>query len=235
MKPQRFNGTMKPSLFLHNSYSMYQHSSNGAMGYSVNPDCRIFYRRITEVDKPILGKRTRSDSSGSPVTRRKQEQEAIGTNEDEEEISDFRRVHIVQMELSSSTERAISQRDRLRKRFERSSETSSDPNDGITPTPPQSTISYGRRSERPLTTSTTGQPVVSPFVNPVYSSTPRSARMERPSVFYSYEGVPSPNVGYEDGNYHPHPLPSLRSTGMERPLGEYCLLFGRRHVPKRWI
>lgn len=78
------------------------------------------------------------------------------------------------------------------------------------PTPPQSATSAGRRFDGHVAVSKTGQPAVAHYQDPAYSSTPRSAGMERPSVLYSYDGVVSPHTAYETGNYYPHPLPSPR-------------------------
>ncbi|KAJ0125437.1 hypothetical protein J7T55_006783 [Diaporthe amygdali] len=81
----------------------------------------------------------------------------------------------------------------------------------VIPTPTQSTTSGGRRFDGPVAISKTGQPAVAQYQDPAYSSTPRSTGMERPTVFYSYDGVTSPShVSYENGNYYPHPLPSPR-------------------------
>lgn len=65
--------------------------------------------------------------------------------------------------------------------------------------------SPGRRFDGPIAMSKTGQPAMSHYQDPAYSSTPRSAGIERPTVFYKYEGAMSPNA-YENGNYFPHPL-----------------------------
>lgn len=75
------------------------------------------------------------------------------------------------------------------------------------PTPQPSVVSPGRRFDGPVAISKTGQPAISQYQDPAYSSTPRSAGMERPTVFYKYDGVMSPTAtGYENGNYYPHPL-----------------------------
>jgi hypothetical protein len=74
------------------------------------------------------------------------------------------------------------------------------------PTSQPSVVSPGRRFDGPVAVSKTGQPAISHYQDPAYSSTPRSAGMERPTVFYKYDGVMSPTAGYEDGNYYPHPL-----------------------------
>lgn len=73
------------------------------------------------------------------------------------------------------------------------------------PTSP-SIVSPGRRFDGPIAISKTSQPAMSLYKDPAYSSTPRPAGMERPTVFYKYDGVMSPTAGYENGNYHPHPL-----------------------------
>ncbi|KAI3399238.1 hypothetical protein diail_7400 [Diaporthe ilicicola] len=73
----------------------------------------------------------------------------------------------------------------------------------LIPTPPPAS----RRFDGHVAVSKTNQPAVAQYQDPAYSSTPRSAGMERPSVFYSYDGVMSPKTGYENGNYYPHPLP----------------------------
>lgn len=67
-------------------------------------------------------------------------------------------------------------------------------------------VNPGRRFDGPIAVSKTGQPAMSHYQDPAYSSTPRSAGMERPSVFYKYDGAMSPTAGYENGNYYPHPL-----------------------------
>lgn len=64
----------------------------------------------------------------------------------------------------------------------------------------------GRRFDGPVAVSKTGQPAISHYQDPAYSSTPRTAGMERPTVFYKYDGAMSPTAGYENGNYYPHPL-----------------------------
>lgn len=66
-------------------------------------------------------------------------------------------------------------------------------------------VSPGRRFDGPIAMSKTGQPAMSHYQDPAYSSTPRSAGMERPTVFYKYDGAMSPTA-YENGNYYPHPL-----------------------------
>lgn len=73
------------------------------------------------------------------------------------------------------------------------------------PTSPN-VVSPGRRFDGPIAISKTGQPAISQYQDPTYSSTPRSAGMERPTVFYKYDGAMSPSAGYETGNYYPHPL-----------------------------
>lgn len=74
------------------------------------------------------------------------------------------------------------------------------------PTPQPSVVSPGRRFDGPIAVSKTGQPAISHYQDPAYSSTPRSTGMERPTVFYKYDGAMSPIAGYENGNYYPHPL-----------------------------
>ncbi|KAG8160385.1 hypothetical protein KVR01_009921 [Diaporthe batatas] len=74
------------------------------------------------------------------------------------------------------------------------------------PTPQPSAASPGRRFDGPVAMAQTGQPAIAHYQDPAYSSTPRSAGMERPTVFYRYDGLMSPTANYEDGNYHPHPL-----------------------------
>lgn len=74
------------------------------------------------------------------------------------------------------------------------------------PTSQPSVVSPGRRFDGPVAMAQTGQPAIAHYQDPAYSSTPRSAGMERPTVFYRYDGLMSPTAGYEDGNYHPHPL-----------------------------
>ncbi|KAK7713223.1 hypothetical protein SLS63_012126 [Diaporthe eres] len=77
-----------------------------------NPDCRMVYRRITEVNGVKPGKRKRSDPHGSPEKRMKQGHKDNGTDEDYQEgIREFRRVQIIHMEPSSSTERLVSPED----------------------------------------------------------------------------------------------------------------------------
>lgn len=73
------------------------------------------------------------------------------------------------------------------------------------PTSPN-VVTPGRRFDGPVAVSKTGQPVVSHYQEPAYSSTPRSAGIERPTVFYKYDGAMSPTAAYENGNYYPHPL-----------------------------
>ncbi|KAI7787166.1 hypothetical protein LA080_000502 [Diaporthe eres] len=68
-----------------------------------------------------------------------------------------------------------------------------------------SVVSPGRRFDGPIAMAKTGQPAMSHYQDPAYSSTPRSAGMERPTVFYKYDGAMSPTA-YENGNYYPHPL-----------------------------
>lgn len=76
--------------------------------------------------------------------------------------------------------------------------------------PSSSMATGGRRPESYVATSKTGYPAVSPYQDPVYSSTPRSAGIDRP-VSYQYPDAPmSPSMSYEDGNYHAHPLPPRR-------------------------
>ncbi|KAG6360600.1 hypothetical protein INS49_011662 [Diaporthe citri] len=72
------------------------------------------------------------------------------------------------------------------------------------PTSP-SVVSPGRRFDGPIAMSKTGQPAMSHYQDPAYSSTPRSAGMERPTVIYQYDGAMSPTA-FENGNYYPHPL-----------------------------
>ena len=69
-----------------------------------------------------------------------------------------------------------------------------------------SVVSPGRRYDGPVAVSKNGQPAISQYADPTYSSIPRSAGMERPTVFYKYDGPMSPTSGYENGNYYPHPL-----------------------------
>lgn len=67
----------------------------------------------------------------------------------------------------------------------------------------------GRRYDGYVATSKTGYPAISTLQDPAYSSTPRS--IDRPSVLYSYtDASMQPNMNYEDGNYHAHPLPPRR-------------------------
>lgn len=73
------------------------------------------------------------------------------------------------------------------------------------PTSPN-VVKAGRRFDGPIAVSKTGEPAISHYQEPAYSSTPRSAGMERPTVFYKYDGAMSPTGGYENGNYYPHPL-----------------------------
>ncbi|KAK7697432.1 hypothetical protein SLS64_013513 [Diaporthe eres] len=81
-------------------------------GRNENPDCRMVYRRITEVNGVKPGKRKRSDPHGSPEKRMKQGHKDNGTDEDYQEgIREFRRVQIIHMEPSSSTERLVSPED----------------------------------------------------------------------------------------------------------------------------
>jgi hypothetical protein len=74
------------------------------------------------------------------------------------------------------------------------------------PSAQPSVVNPGRRFDGPVAMSKTGQPAISHYQDPAYSSTPRSAGLERPTVFYKYDGVLSPTAAYEDGNYYPHPL-----------------------------
>lgn len=140
-----------------------------------------------------------------------------------------------QLRKRSKEEEVIQQQDRLKKRFESSDPTSNTsrrtsskarrssrrmytdrpfveplgppgarPTVAI-PTSPN-VVSPGRRFDGPVAVSKTSQPAISQYQNPAYSSAPRSAGMERPTVFYKYGGVENPGATYEDGNYYPHPL-----------------------------
>lgn len=81
-------------------------------------------------------------------------------------------------------------------------------------------VSPGRRFDGPVTVSKTSQPAVFRPQAPTYSEL-RSGGMERPTVFYKYDGVESPSAVYEGGNYYPHPSDQApdQSQRAQQPTG----------------
>lgn len=74
-----------------------------------NPDCRMIFRCITQSDHPILGKRKRSESSGSPTKRTKRGQSEDVTDQDDADgIHEFRRVPIIQRLPQTPWETSVS-------------------------------------------------------------------------------------------------------------------------------
>lgn len=68
-----------------------------------------------------------------------------------------------------------------------------------------SVVKPGRRFDGPVAVSKTGHPAISHYQDSAYSSKPRRAGMERPTVSYKYDEDMPPPSGLV-GNYYPYPF-----------------------------